>query len=325
MTTDFNKPITTDAYAALLAALQVAISDLARGLDPTVTGTHTNTPTWARRFNDSTLRWEKYNGTSWIENQATYAISINGTAANIAGAGIVGVPNGGTGVATLTGLVKGNGAGAMSAATVRTDYAEPTAALATGILKNTTATGAHTIAVAADFPTLNQSTTGNATTAGGLAVATGVNSVANQIVRTDASGYAQMGYINSGAGNEGNASSPARVWGTNGSDAYMRTYLASSLNAGVGASQTWQDVAASRTRDTTYTNSTGKTIVVKVSSKRTDNGFMMGMTVSGVPVSYILCTANYYYTQTIVVPSGGTYIHDVGSASWALGYWAELR
>lgn len=37
--------------------------------------------------------------------------------------------------------------------------------LATGILKNTTSTGAPSIAIAADFPTLNQSTTGNASTA----------------------------------------------------------------------------------------------------------------------------------------------------------------
>lgn len=38
-------------------------------------------------------------------------------------------------------------------------------ALGTGILKNTTTTGILSIAVAADFPTLNQNTTGNATTA----------------------------------------------------------------------------------------------------------------------------------------------------------------
>lgn len=42
-------------------------------------------------------------------------------------------------------------------------------ALATGILKNTTATGVLSIAIAADFPTLNQSTTGNAATATVLA------------------------------------------------------------------------------------------------------------------------------------------------------------
>ena len=48
---------------------------------------------------------------------------------------------------SVTGLVKGNGT-ALSAATVRTDYAEPTAALPTGLIKNTVITGAHSIAVA---------------------------------------------------------------------------------------------------------------------------------------------------------------------------------
>lgn len=47
---------------------------------------------------------------------------------------------------SVTGMLKGNGT-AVSAATVRTDYAEPTTALATGLLKNTTTTGAHSIAV----------------------------------------------------------------------------------------------------------------------------------------------------------------------------------
>lgn len=49
---------------------------------------------------------------------------------------------------TGTSIVKGNGTGGFSAAVARTDYAEPTTGLATGILKNTTTTGAHTIAVA---------------------------------------------------------------------------------------------------------------------------------------------------------------------------------
>ena len=42
--------------------------------------------------------------------------------------------------------------------------------LATGITKNTTGTGSPSIAVAGDFPTLNQSTTGNAATVTGLSV-----------------------------------------------------------------------------------------------------------------------------------------------------------
>lgn len=57
--------------------------------------------------------------------------------------------------ATITGLLKA-ASGVLSAATVRTDYAEPTTALATGLLKNTTTTGAHSIAVSGtDVKTLN--------------------------------------------------------------------------------------------------------------------------------------------------------------------------
>jgi hypothetical protein len=62
-------------------------------------------------------------------------------------------------------MVKGNGASAFSAATAGTDYSAGTSGLSTGILKSTATTGALSIAVAADFPTLNQDTTGNAASA----------------------------------------------------------------------------------------------------------------------------------------------------------------
>lgn len=67
----------------------------------------------------------------------------------------------------VTGMLKGNGT-AMSAATAGTDFSAGTAALATGILKSTTTTGTLSIAVAGDFPTLNQNTSGNAATATNL-------------------------------------------------------------------------------------------------------------------------------------------------------------
>lgn len=91
--------------------------------------------------------------------------------------------------------------------------------------------------LASDIPTLNQNTTGssgsctgNSATAYGLAVHTGRNSEANKVVRTDASGYLQTGYINCSSGNEKNALNPPYVWGTNGSDDYMRTYNTSYLS-----------------------------------------------------------------------------------------------
>ncbi|MEI7589565.1 MAG: tail fiber domain-containing protein, partial [Chitinophagia bacterium] len=88
--------------------------------------------------------------------------------------GILPVANGGTGATTLTGLVKGSGTSALTAAVAGTDYSAGTSALGTGILKSTTSTGALTIDTASDFPTLNQSTTGNAANVTGtVAVANG--------------------------------------------------------------------------------------------------------------------------------------------------------
>lgn len=73
-------------------------------------------------------------------------------------------------------------------------------------------------------------TVANANMVAGLAVSGGRNNAGNKIVRTDGNGYLQTGYINSSDGDEGNNSNPARVWGTNGGDSYLRTYLISALS-----------------------------------------------------------------------------------------------
>lgn len=75
---------------------------------------------------------------------------------------------------TITGILKGNGT-AISAATSGTDYSAGTSGLATGIIKSTTGTGNLSIAVAADFPTLNQNTTGSAGSVSGTNVITNAN------------------------------------------------------------------------------------------------------------------------------------------------------
>jgi hypothetical protein len=70
---------------------------------------------------------------------------------------------------TLTGDVTGTGTGSF-ATTVGKINGTSLAGLATGILKNTTTTGVPSIAVAADFPTLNQNTTGTASNVTGTVV-----------------------------------------------------------------------------------------------------------------------------------------------------------
>jgi hypothetical protein len=102
-----------------------------------------------------------YDGTNcyWNIGQG-YGTAATAAITNLATSvsGTLPVANGGTGAATLTGLIKGNGTGAMTVAVDGTDYLSPT-----GSAANLT-----------NFPTLNQNTTGNAATATTATSATNV-------------------------------------------------------------------------------------------------------------------------------------------------------
>ena len=92
-------------------------------------------------------------------------------------------------------------------------------------LISTVATGTAPLTVASATLVSNL----NAQYLGGLPLSAGT-ATANQVVRTDASGYLYTNYIHCTNGNEGNNSSPPRVWGTNGTDSFMRSYLTSALS-----------------------------------------------------------------------------------------------
>lgn len=120
-------------------------------------------------FNTGTSKLRSFNGSTWDEYGTSTAngtvttvsvVSANGFAGTVANASSTPAI---TLTTSITGMLKGNGT-ALQAATAGTDYSAGTAALATGILKSTTTTGALSIAVAGDFPTLNQNTTGSAAT-----------------------------------------------------------------------------------------------------------------------------------------------------------------
>jgi len=102
--------------------------------------------------------WTTFNGKGSGTVTSASVVSANGFAGTVATATTTPAITIST---SITGVLKGN-ATAISAATAGTDYSAGTSALGTGILKSTTTTGALTIAVAADFPTLNQNTTGTA-------------------------------------------------------------------------------------------------------------------------------------------------------------------
>ena len=132
----------------------------------------------------SSTDWSTFNSK---QPAGAYLTSVAVATAN----GFAGTSSGGTTPSlTLTtsvnGVLKGNGT-AISAATAGTDYSAGTSSLATGILKSTTTTGALTIAVAGDFPTLNQNTTGTAANVTGtVAIANGGTGQTTKVAAFDA-------------------------------------------------------------------------------------------------------------------------------------------
>lgn len=92
------------------------------------------------------------------------------------------------------------------------------------------------------------------------------------------------------------------------------------VHQGLGVNQTWQNVTASRALGTTYTNSTGKPIMIRVNKNNVANTGW-SMFVNGVVVAIV----NGYGTgngASVIVPNGATYSADTVNA---LLSWFELR
>lgn len=96
----------------------------------------------------------------------------------------------------------------------------------------------------------------------------------------------------------------------------------------LGVGQTWQDVTGSRAAGTTYTNATGKPIMVVIRPAFTNSQNVSGsVSVSGVVVidfaCYVAATNPPQYPMTFIVPAGSTYILTLSVAT--IGRWTELR
>ena len=94
--------------------------------------------------------------------------------------------------------------------------------------------------------------------------------------------------------------------------------------SGLGVSQSWTNVLASRAYTTNYTNSTGKSIEVVI-SLRGDSGTST-LTVDGVAVGLWNMaggTASTRMSLSATIPAGSVY--SVSSSSNTLQNWAELR
>jgi hypothetical protein len=115
---------------------------------------------------------------------------------------------------------------------------------------------------------------------------------------------------------------------SNGDNSTKLATTAYVQNMGLGLSQTWTDVTASRAFSTTYTNTTGKPIQIVVSGSTGggSSGGAITITVGGITVY-----GNWAYSGSVpaasvaaIVPSGVTYSASV-SGSISLVGWAELR
>jgi hypothetical protein len=80
-----------------------------------------------------------------------------------------------------------------------------------------------------------------------------------------------------------------------------------------GQGQTWQNLVGSRVIGTTYTNTTGRPIMVNQTGSIASTNTV---TINGVAVGSS-------YTQSVVVPPGATYVVTYGSG--AIANWTELR
>ena len=92
------------------------------------------------------------------------------------------------------------------------------------------------------------------------------------------------------------------------------------VNQSFGVGQTWQNVLGSRASNTTYTNSTGKSIAVSIRTGVLNEN--PNITVAGVVVSATTAAPTAALALFAIVPNGATYSYTSGTAAIN---WMELR
>lgn len=94
----------------------------------------------------------------------------------------------------------------------------------------------------------------------------------------------------------------------------------------IGIGQTWQLLTSSRAIGTTYTNSTGRPIMVAAVFTNNSTNQTMGFTVSGVNVVFDqMAGVNTGGGGTIIIPNGATYVAYTSAGTLTLVSWSELR
>lgn len=88
----------------------------------------------------------------------------------------------------------------------------------------------------------------------------------------------------------------------------------------IGQNQTWQDLTASRSAGVTYTNTSGRPIMINITPQGSTT--TCNITIDGVIVAEMLRSVDYEATLSAIVPNGSTYLYTHGLAPLR---WVELR
>jgi len=127
----------------------------------------------------------------------------------------------------------------------------------------------------------------------------------------------------------GTPTAPTAAAGTNTTQLATTAFVTAAVSAGggLGYGQTWQDVTASRVvgtnlSPTTYTNNTGKPIVVNFASAELNNQFIAK--VNGVTVGWFTNNSGSSSTLSFIVPPTNTYSISTSMLNPAYT-WVELR
>lgn len=235
---------------------------------------------------DKSIYLNYYSGTGGIQ----FGNGGGGIVATVSAAGVF--SGNGSALTNLTaGNIVGTVANATAADTVDGQHFDwSNTSNAPTYVWGTNANGSSFLAATGSISVSYAASAGSASTVGGLSISPDRNNTPNKVVRTDASGYLQVGYVNSSNGNENNNTNADRVWGTNGTDDYLRTYRTSALSVNYANS------AGSAGSATTATSASTSSSSTKLSSQGTYANGAPGNTRGPNGLNFYECYSNGYPT-----------------------------
>lgn len=179
----------------------------------------------------------------------------------------------------------------------------------------------------ANYPTLNQNTTGNAATATTAANLLGRAQLGSSTTATQnftLTAEAVNGTMKLARGNAGSTTQDILTVDADGKISATQGY-----NDVLGSGQTWQNMTGvgGRAQNANITNSTGRPIQVVISGTMSNGSTHLILTVGGIAIvgQDVQDVAGQYATISAIVPNGTTYTLSTSLGTITITNWAELR